>query len=373
MASIWLEDEVKLIDFDKFQIDDLWKIYLKSIQLIEKKSPQSNDFLLSNVKVPILILLFELVNCAEIKLNLKQTKSSHILQSLCKIIDVYEGDKKNDNLDQKNQMLLDITKEIIRNGVGVFFQQNELIELFENLIKQNSACPDLNNDHVMFKQDMFLNKTSNQILFQAFCKQLTENKLGLVQYITKTQNPYENFTELSQIIIFVEKLVNLAFNNSLNIDFDTEFKLIRASNQLVNSLQSNVLYNIKNKIRNKQIDKDCVFENMMIKHINNFLSDYAKFLFSKVYDLQNMCKYDEKNKQRYQTRLDYFLRNILYTFLLWLASIFEDLESSLSTALSSECANLLNSINDACFVNKLSIDKVNFYYPKIFLILVIFR
>lgn len=359
MSSNWLQDEIDLIDFENFEIDDLWKIYLKSIQILEKNC-DSNDFLLSNLKVPILILLFELVNCVEIKSNFKQTKSSHILQDLCNIIDVYEGDKKNDNLDQKNQMLLEITKEIIRNGVGVFFQQNDLLELFESLIKQKATSENIAYDSMLFKQDMSLNKTSNQILFQACCKQLTEKKKDLIQFITTNQNPYENFIDLNRIIVFIEKLVNLTFTNELNIDWETELKLIRASNQLINSLQSNVLYNIQNKIRNKQIDKDCVFENMMIKHINNFVNDYTRFLFKKCYELQNLCQTNDKFRLRHQFRLDCFIRNILYNFVLWLANIMETLELNLSTMITAECVNLLKSLNQSIFI-KSKIEKVICY------------
>lgn len=322
---------------------------MKSIQILESNS-DLNDFLLSNLKVPILILLFELVNCIEIKSNLTQTKSSHILQNLCNIIDAYEGDKKNDNLDQKNQMLLEITKEIIRNGVGVFFQQNDLLELFESLIRQKTTFESSTSDSMLFNQDMSLNKTSNQILFQACCKQLTEKKIDLIQFITKSQNPYENFTDLNRIIVFIEKLVNLTFTNELNVDSETEFKLIRASNQLINSLQSNVFYNIQNKIRNKQIDNDCVFENMIIKNINHFLNDYTRFLFKKCNELQNLYQCNDKCRPKHQYRLDFFLRNILYNFVLWLANILDSLELNLCTMIATECANLLNLLNQSVFI-----------------------
>lgn len=81
----------KFLDFEQLEIANLWQVYEKSIEI--GKKPDQERF--TSLKIPSLILLYELVNCAEMKTSemgkneavVAQRQNAKILENLCELID----------------------------------------------------------------------------------------------------------------------------------------------------------------------------------------------------------------------------------------------------------------------------------------------
>jgi hypothetical protein len=81
----------KFLDFEQLEIANLWQVYEKSIEI--GKKPDQERF--TSLKIPALILLYELVNCAEMKTSemgkneavVVQRQNAKILENLCELID----------------------------------------------------------------------------------------------------------------------------------------------------------------------------------------------------------------------------------------------------------------------------------------------
>lgn len=103
----------KLLDFDSFEVPMLWTIYEKSIEIGGSGDAALEHF--RSLRIPALILLYELVNCNEMKaltaptddgsssssekkLLSIQTSQQHqqnakILENLCELIDAEVNEK----------------------------------------------------------------------------------------------------------------------------------------------------------------------------------------------------------------------------------------------------------------------------------------
>ncbi|CAF0766591.1 unnamed protein product [Brachionus calyciflorus] len=356
------DDIVEFLNFENFEINDLWKIYAKSLEMNKHQSQKSHS-IYANLKIPILILLFELVHCDEIKTNIKLSKkSSHILEHLCNIIDGNDNQKMSGQYNELSQILQFITKEIIKNGICCFFPQSEQIELFESIIEQNtksrkSEIKEEEKEDVIPKHDMSLKRVSNQILFEAFCKQFSKNKLALMQYITKNQNIYENCSDLSQIVLFQEKLLNLCFSLDSDVNHETETKIVQIANVLLNSIQSNVLYNIRSRLNSKIIDRNCIFENIMLKNINSFIYEYTGLLIRQSdFLIESLNKCNEEEKSKIALKLKELYGGLLYSFVLWLKEILDSLDMEFCTNLVKFLIDFYISIQ-SLFIEHFADDK----------------
>lgn len=346
---------MQLLDFEDFEINDLWKIYTKAFEMKKKKDLlisvrmsklfEDSNSLYSNLKIPVLILLYELVNCIEIRNTLSsksKSKSSHILESLCEIIDSQEDEQAN-NQNDLNKILKTITKEIIKNGISVFYDEKEQREFFLSLVEKNSK----NSESNCTEENKFsLKKTSTKLLFEAFCNLFCSNKLSIIQHLSKSENNFENYHDQKQILSLLDKLIDLSFslNNDFKIDKTDEDRLVFALCKLINSIQSNMFFNIREKlIKNaKNSNKDCIFENLFNKNISEFLVDYTKLIIEKNFFLiEKIRSFHSDNKliENNLFKLKQFYNKIVYNFFLWLSEIFDQLD--LNT-----CTNILTLLVD---------------------------
>lgn len=96
----------KFLDFEQLEISNLWQVYEKSIEI--GKKPDQERF--ASLKIPALILLYELVNCAEMKTSemgkneavVAQRQNAKILENLCELIDGKSESSSNAD-DKKSQ------------------------------------------------------------------------------------------------------------------------------------------------------------------------------------------------------------------------------------------------------------------------------
>ena len=211
--------------FQDFEISDLWRIYEKSIEIGKKISEQnaSNESSLCyyNLRIPILILLYELVNCNEIK-NFKSIKSKsyyNIFDNLCEIIDSNNETQKTDSA----KILKRITREILKNGVLVFFPSEKtrkdcFLKMIENNIDTNLSKETSVNLDV--KTDFSFKRHTTQLLFEAFCNLFCLDKYILVKYlyIALKMRDIENMSiGTSSIGVNLNTILNFK-NNSQNGD-----------------------------------------------------------------------------------------------------------------------------------------------------------
>jgi len=112
----------KFIIIKDFEISDLWTIY----ELCKQQHNSSSTITaFTELQIPILILLYQLVNCddeinsSDCMRSNKQPKYTYesIFKSLCYIIDASAFE---------NEIIKRITKEILRNGLIVFFPDEQV-------------------------------------------------------------------------------------------------------------------------------------------------------------------------------------------------------------------------------------------------------
>lgn len=322
------EDQSKFLNFHDFDITNLWKIYDKA-QEIDSKNNNHSSF---NLRIPILILLYQLVNCNEIKHNneisrsnnLNQEKSyQSIFEKLCEIIDKNDCESSNDNEEEK-KILRTITREILKNGLMVFFpSENERKDYFMFMIQENS--------NISFQ------KTSTKLIFEAFCNLFCTNKTNLIQNLltTNSTNMFESESDCSKIIDLIDKIIRMGFflNGNEKVDNTEEInqqdRLLNALNELLNSIQSHLYYNIKESL-DKMNSKSVISLN-----INSFVTTYAQLLIEKCKEIINLVLNNQFMIEKFQN----FLNKIIYNFVLWLTEIFNQLDTN-------TCTNLVEILID---------------------------
>lgn len=367
------QNSSKFLVFQDFEINDLWKIYEKSIEigqnLTSQEKQEQNDCFTSvfyfNLRIPLLILLDELVSCNEIKqINEPNKPKSYcnIFDNLCDIIDSNSDEHfqtNNEIADSKpdatDRILKRITKEILKNGVLVFFPTEKtrkdcFLKMIENNIHSSSIINDneqksnsstLSNMNV--KTDFSFKRHSTQLLFEAFCNLFCKDKYALVKYlINSAGNLFESSENCHETIQFIDKLIKFSF--FLNESKETDDKLTIALNDLLNSIQSNVFYSMKEHLvylHNLKDDQLTTAKSNNIDiHDNNikkFLIDYANLVIRK--GIQIIDSILEKNKNlseisfKENLRLKNYLTKIIYNFVLWLSELFSHLDLDVCTSI----------------------------------------
>lgn len=102
----------KFLDFEQFEVSTLWRVYEKAIEIGSGGGGDGdgvNRAYFASLKIPALILLYELVNCNEMKASPASDKltvagdqsvqernrqNAQILENLCALIDASPRDNK---------------------------------------------------------------------------------------------------------------------------------------------------------------------------------------------------------------------------------------------------------------------------------------
>lgn len=340
---------MKFLVFQDFELSDLWKIYEKSIEIgrkiSEKQVESKTSIFYFNLRIPLLILLYELVNCNEIKIIKNPESSSYynIFDNLCEIID-----SKNQVLsNESDKVLKQITKEILKNGVLVFFPDEKtrkecFLKMVENNIdneKKDSTC--LMN----VKTDFSFSRYSTQLLFEAFCNLFCMDKYSLVKYlINNSENLFETSDSCNETINFIDKLIKFGF--FLNRSKETDDKLIIALNELLNSIQSNIFFCMKEQLvllkssnsenSTNTANKSHSDVDLVENNIKKFLLDYSNLVVEKGTHIINSILENDKTNISFKDnlRLKNYLTKIIYNFVLWLSELFNQLDLSVCTKIN---------------------------------------
>jgi hypothetical protein len=340
------------------------------------------------------VLLYELVNCEEIKNAQSSTSDTlatinhsypDIFASICTLVD--KGSSKlTRNYSQFMSLVKQITQEILKNGVTVFFPSENIrkkvfMQLIENNIEEAkvvtlsqsssslTSCP--------MSTNFSFNFLSTQLLFEAFCNLYCINKSLLLKHlINDSVNMFESWDRCNEAICFVDKLIKFSFflNDSLNSTNVTKSsqndtnKLINAVNDLLNSIQSSIFFTIQSQLIKLETLKSAANGATEISkietNIQNFLINYTNLIYEKsnfvINKIQEKRKTAECLTQQQVPigsklhspianlieclKLKNFLNKTVYNFVLWLSELFDKIDLNSCTTINETLVNLHNLI-----------------------------
>jgi hypothetical protein len=346
----------RFLNFDAFAVNDLWLIY-------ERVETFENKF---NLNTPVLILMHELVRCNEIRAGIEaenekvvnsEDNSSSYKNILDRLFEIIDSDD-NSSSDNTNRLLKTVVKEILKNGIWLFFPAEKLRK--DYFLSMVAA------DHEQFS----LKRESTKILFEAFCALFTVKKHLIVQSFVKPGiGLFENETsQLSDLVKFIDTLIELQ-HSLLCIPGNED--IVRALCDLLNSIQSYLFYSVKEHLVNHpaagihqhHLDgldnvKLAVEAEMANRNLNQFLISYmnlmvnkSEFLVCFVRFFDNTC---DKNRL-VLTRVDMFFKNFVYHFVLWLSEILKDLDVTVATEIATTLVSfhkLLSELDKYCLVEE---------------------
>ncbi len=381
------DDSPKFLDFEAFEVNDLWGVYEKACELNSKKRPDENTSNPLNLNVPVLILMHELVRCSEIKSNFETDKhdESHsyknILDRLFEIIDKDEAMPEDTGESEKcssnlSNLLKTIAKEILKNGIWIFFPSEKLRkEFFLSMVEANSRSAQ--EQQKQESGDLSFTRESTKLLFEAFCNLFTTKKHLLIQHFVKTGvNIFENETSsLVRVLNFIENIIDLTFAMIKGGDSNNE-KIVVALCDLLSAIQSFLFFHIKEHLvhrnnHSKEHDLDnlklALDLEMSNKNLSRFLTDYIAVLIQKCEHLASLVLSPENENDEDKNILpevERFFKNFVYQSMLWLSEIFADLD----LAMSSEFLKTLVDFHQllARLQTQLNEESVNIYESLLF-------
>lgn len=346
----------------------LWRIYEKTSSS-NKQTPApaaAAATSIDDLKIPALILFYELVNCNEMKslTHRSVTKTSnspndnkdnnklaqvdkernvYILTKLCELID--DSNSKNPSCTPETSsidfVLKTITKQIVKNGISVFFpSSDECRDYFFAIVDENSTTtPNLaanENPSSPIEQASFstspikletsLSKPSGKLLFEALCNLFSSNRSNMVQYLigdrtgTSSQRQssfvFDTTDSLKPLIELVEKILrlsaNLDDNSSDSINRELENRLIASLIDLLDSIQSNLFYKVRQTLAKTTT-----------AHVHQtstrFVHDYARLLIDKGEEF--LTKFSKSSRTEMSFSLQHFFTKLVHNFVLWLNEI----------------------------------------------------
>jgi len=301
----------KFIVIKHFEVSDLWTIYEICKQQQDQSSTTATTSSFSGLQIPILILLYQLVNCDDeinssgsIGNNNKPTHTyDSIFKSLCYIIDESAFE---------NEIIKKITKEILRNGLMVFFPDEPAREkVFLQMIQANPATTEGQNNQFSFSLE------STHIIFEAFCRLFAANKALLVNH------SFDSWEACANTLTLVDTLISFCF--FLGDASDTSSpKLLNPLNDLLNSIQSNVFFKVQQKLGATDLARD---------NVQRFILQYAALVINKCNQVTRSLMTDKRKQapNNNKAKLKTYLNKIVYNFILWLSEVFTDLDASTST------------------------------------------
>ena len=302
------------INFEEFLISDLWKLYETILNECDGKENQHNNNI-KCLKIPILCLLYELVNCIEIKsFNYAFELNQKVLDYLINLINSDDDDntriRTNENEGELKHIKI-ISKHILLNGIDVFFPTFELrkkclmlmldLNLSQNDKRQQQQQQQqppilLESNFNDYLSNIANNKSSN-LLFEAFCNLFFKAKASLLidlsiknllsYSVESNQSMQENFNLIS-------KIIELSLNpSSTSKDSDEKYSIV---NKLLNKIQSYICYKCRKLL-------------VYLSKSSSSLNEHQHLIDRN--DHETIKQFDLENKKRLKSSIELFLVNYI--------------------------------------------------------------
>jgi hypothetical protein len=354
------KDFEEMINFDELDIHDIWSLFEKTFEIESILANEEKADLVCNVKIPLLMLVFELVSSNQIKANTCQAKPHQkLFNCLCDIIDL----KENEEIDGQSLVVMKrISEEIIKNGLLIFFPTEKERQEFFNAILEKSSLPigkESTSDNGMrlktnsdsegteLMSNILLKQHSKNMILEAFCYFYCQNKTCCSSYFGSRSLMFENEPDCLNFINLSRKILQLCkqieqnvINNSCNAS------LLDALYDLTNSIQSNMMFKVKNhlimfaeKYKNKHE------EHKALHNLNKLLMKYTSSILSHCEGLVLI-------------KSNGFVNKTLFNFIQWLNEISPHLDLGVCNYICNEMVAFYRSIEK--FKDAFRIQKVFF-------------
>ena len=239
----------------------MWKLYETIVNDSDKLNHKQKNSKIKCLKIPILCLLYELVNCAEIKsFNYAFTLNQKVLDYLINLIN--SDDMSHENDDEELQHIKIISKHILLNGIDVFFPTFELrkqclmlmldLNLSQNTENTNQrielpASEKMETNSFNSYLSNIANKKSSNLLFEAFCNLFYNAKssllvdLSIKNLLNYSLNESESAQKMQESFNLVSKIIDLSINGNImnENNIDDKYSIV---NKLSNKIQSYICY-----------------------------------------------------------------------------------------------------------------------------------
>lgn len=328
------KDFEDMINFDQLDMYDIWSLFEKTFEIESKLANEERSDLICNIKIPLLMLVFELVSANQINANTCQAKPHQkIFNCLCDIIDMkeYEG------ADGQSLIVLKrICEEIIKSGLLVFFPTEKERQEFFNAIlekssigKEHTANDDaqINVDSTAeFMSSMSLKQHSKNMILEAFCYFYCQNKTCCSSYFGSRSLMFENESDCRNFINLTRKIFQLSKQIEQSVmKKSCNASLLGALYELTNSIQSNIMYKVKTHLimfaeRYKSKDE----EHKSLHNLNKLLINYSNLVLKHCEGLELINS-------------NSFVNKTLFNLVQWLNEIFPHLDLK-------QCAFLCNQL-----------------------------
>lgn len=311
----------------------------------------------NNLHIPILILLYQFVNCDEIKESIEANNRSHqnIFDNLRQIVDNDEHLETIVSFDSSNNTALtvrNLTKEILKNGILVFFSSEDIQkQVFMQMIQSNIEPGTEKIDCFSFDLE------STHILFESFCHLYTNNKTMLIKHLVKNStNMFESWQDCSELFNFIDKLIRFSFLMNDSVIFknntDKNIMLTRSLTDLLNAIQSYIFYKMKEQLsRDKNLVAHVVRENIqrLVVKLTGLMLENSSVLTKSLLDKRKAKELMALGLKSAITpvelmKLRNYLNKVVYNFVLWLSEVFDQLDLETCTRLTEALVGFHSSI-----------------------------
>ncbi len=172
---------------------------------------------------------------------------------------------------------------------------------------------------------------STHIIFEAFCRLFAANKALL------SDHSFDIWSECVKTLTIVDKLICFGF--FLNDSEKSNLELLSPLNDLLNSVQSNIFFKIKQKL------SDSHKNSITSENIQKFILEYATLVIRKCDQIAfNQTDKRKLTSNKNKNKLKTYLNKIAYNFVLLLSEVYEDLDSATCTALAESFVIFHNTI-----------------------------
>lgn len=226
-----------------------------------------------------------------------------------------------------DRVLKTITKQIIKNGISVFFSSsNECRHYFLSMVDTNtgksspkSSSPS-SSTTTTFKYETSLKKPSGKLLLEALCNLFCSSKSNMVQYlIGSSGNLFETSQSHRNLLDLVEKMIELSSNilDANNVYSGVELllldnRLVLSLIDLLNSIQSNIFFKLKTCLSKLYSQP----ESQVYENATRFVLDYAGLLIEKS---RYLIEKNTSSSPSNSFLIDCFFTKLVYNFILWLS------------------------------------------------------
>ena len=333
-----------MINFDQLDIYDIWSLFEKTFEIDSKLGKEERNDLICNIKIPLLMLVFELVSSNQIKANTCQAKPHQkIFNCLCDIIDMKEEEGSD---GQSLAVMKRICEEIIKSGLLVFFPTEKERQEFFDAVLEKSSLPSGGKEHTTsdddkinvelaaeFMSSMSLSQHSKNMILEAFCYFYCQNKTCCSSYFGSRSLMFENEADCRNFINLTRKIFQLSKQIEQSvISKSCNASLLAALYELTNSIQSNLMYKVKTHLtmfaeRYKSKDD----EHKSLHNLNKLLVNYSNLVLK---HCEGLVLIDSNS----------FVNKTLFNLIQWLNEIFPQLNLKICASLCNQLVTFYQSI-----------------------------